>query len=230
MSTINKILDVKIQRNGVTGAPFMTALVDFDMDGSNDILSVSFEYVVNAVGEITRYATDEDGQIVCFVLNVEGILDGTLKHHYRGDTIAFDHAQAIIDEYRQRSGKYYLMPLRKANVNSTINEILDVSVQRNGVSGVPFMTALVDFDIDGTNEVLSVSFPYVTNDEGELTGYAKNEEGEALCFVLSVEGMLDGTVNAQYPGDSIADQHVPAIIAEYKRLDDLKWQKLMGNL
>lgn len=102
MSTINEILDVTVQRNGVSGAPFMTALVDFDMDGSNVILSVSFEYVVNGAGEISNYAKNEDGEAVCFVLNVEGMLDGTLKHHYRGDSIAFDHAQEIIAEYKRR--------------------------------------------------------------------------------------------------------------------------------
>jgi hypothetical protein len=225
MSTINEILDVKLQRNGATGAPFMTALVDFDMDGANSILSVSFEYDTFLGSSITSYAKNEDGEAMCFVLNVEGMLDGTLKHHYRGDSIAFDHASEIIAEYYRRSGNS-ANSLRKMHNKSTINEIIDIAVQRNGVSGAPFMTALVDFDIDGANVILSVSFPYVSNEQGELTGCAKNEQGEVVCFVLDVEGMLDGILGHEYSGDSIARDHVGEILAEYKRLDDLRWQQL----
>lgn len=226
MSAINKILDVKLQRNGITGAPFMTALVDFDLDGSNVILSVSFEYCVNAMSEITTYGKNEDGETVCFVLNVEGMVDGTLKHHYRGDSLAFDHAQEIIDEYQKRSVTYALGMVDKMDAKTTLNKILAVDSQRNGVSGLPFMTALVDFDIDGNNEILSVSFAYEVNDAGELSAVALNEYGEAICFVLNVEDMMDGSVHTQYAGDDIATQHVASIIAEYRRLDDLKWQQL----
>lgn len=112
---------------------------------------------------------------------------------------------------------------------STINEIIDVTTHRNGVSGLPFMTALVDMDLDGRNENLSISFAYRTNGSGEINGYAKDEEGLAICFVLNLEGMFEGTLKHAYRGDSIIHDHGKEIIAEYKRRDDLKWQSLTAK-
>lgn len=101
---------------------------------------------------------------------------------------------------------------------STITEIIAVNTHRNGVSGLPFLTAIVDMDLGNHVRRLSISFAYKTNDQGEMSGHEVDEQGQAICFVLDLEGMFEGDLNQQYRGGNMAHRHAEELIAEYQRL------------
>lgn len=106
---------------------------------------------------------------------------------------------------------------------STITEIIAVDTQRNGVSGVPFLTAIVDMELDNYVRRLSVSFAYRTDDQGEMCGYEVDEHSQAICFVLDLEAMFEGELNRHYRGDKIAHDHSAELIAEYQRLAAIRY-------
>lgn len=107
MTKIVEIIKIDAQRNGSGGTPFITALVDLDMDGDVRRLSISFAYTLNSNGMADGYAKDDDGCIICFVLDVEGMFDEDLSRHYRGDSIIHAHAMELINEYHDRMRTKY---------------------------------------------------------------------------------------------------------------------------
>lgn len=104
------IINVDSHRNGSGGTPFITALVDYKDGSEVRRLSITFAYKTNDQGIIDNYATDEDGCVMCFVLDVEGMFNDELNRAYRGDRIAFDHAKEIIAEHEKRMKAKYGYP------------------------------------------------------------------------------------------------------------------------
>lgn len=108
MSEIKEIIAIDTQRNGSGGTPFLTAIVDYQDGNSIERLSISFAYSLDEVtGEMNGYAKDDDGLAICFVLNLEGMFEETLKHHYRGDYFAHKYAAELIAAYQKHAAIKY---------------------------------------------------------------------------------------------------------------------------